>query len=89
MQKQIVLTAHELEAKRCPACGASIEIISGHWLLRDCALCAWCRRWFALPEQKEQAAQVLKETLSMMPGQSVTIGRGAKTLGKKKKESGS
>ena len=48
--KQIVLTEYEYREKRCPACGASIDIIEGHWLLRDCALCAWCRRWFALPE---------------------------------------
>jgi hypothetical protein len=62
--KQIVLTAHELAAKRCPACGASIEVISGHWLLRDCALCAWCRRWFALP-----APPAEPEILKRVPGE--------------------
>lgn len=47
--QQAVMTQIDYELKRCPVCGASIEIIEGHWLLRDCALCAWCRRWFALP----------------------------------------
>jgi len=63
MEKQVTLTAFEYKAKKCPACGASLEIIEGHWLLRDCALCAWCRRWFALPAQKTEAAEILKRTV--------------------------
>ena len=51
--KQIVLSQKDFDEKTCPACGCSIEIIEGHWILRDCALCAWCRRWFALPAQRE------------------------------------
>jgi hypothetical protein len=51
--RQLTLTEFEYHAKKCPACGATLEIIEGHWVLRDCALCAWCRRWFALPRAKE------------------------------------
>lgn len=51
MQRQVVLSAADLAERKCPRCGAHLEVISGHWLLRDCALCAWCRSWFALPEQ--------------------------------------
>jgi hypothetical protein len=48
--KQVRITKTEYKLRKCPFCGADLEIIEGHWLLRDCALCAWCRRWFALPE---------------------------------------
>jgi hypothetical protein len=52
MDKQVILTADQWLSKQCPCCEASLEIIEGHWLLRDCALCAWCRRWFARPSDE-------------------------------------
>jgi hypothetical protein len=47
--RQLTLTLEQWNSKKCPECGADLEKIEGHWLLRDCALCGWCRRWFGRP----------------------------------------
>jgi hypothetical protein len=67
MNRQITLTAAELAQKICPCCGASLEIISGHWLLRDCALCAWCRRWYALPNDDPGSEITFSKTIEVLP----------------------
>jgi hypothetical protein len=64
-ERQLVLSAADVATKTCPCCHASLEIISGHWLLRDCALCAWCRRWFALPRQED--AECCDFTITILP----------------------
>jgi hypothetical protein len=50
--RQFRLTLEQWKSKICPECKCTLEIIEGHWLLRDCALCAWCRRWFARPSHE-------------------------------------
>jgi hypothetical protein len=50
--RQYRLTPDEWKSKTCPECKCTLEIIEGHWLLRDCALCGWCRRWFARPSNE-------------------------------------
>jgi hypothetical protein len=47
--RQLTLTLEQWNIGKCPECGADLERIEGHWLLRDCALCGWCRRWFGRP----------------------------------------
>jgi hypothetical protein len=47
--RQFRLSLEQWTSGKCPECSADLEKIEGHWLLRDCALCGWCRRWFARP----------------------------------------
>lgn len=64
LEKQVILSADQWLSKECPCCGASLEIIEGHWLLRDCALCAWCRRWFARPsEELDSGTRIFGKTV--------------------------
>jgi hypothetical protein len=83
MDRQIVLTEAEWREKHCPACGATLEIIEGHWLLRDCALCAWCRRWYGRPEMPGENSSVQGFNVTVEPaGRCPDCGEPMGTLGR-------